>query len=265
VLALKASPGQLTLEPVQFSARSQKSAEARHSTVLALKASLGHPALEPVQFSARSQKSAEARHSTVLALKASLGQPALEPVQFSARSQKAAEARHSTVLALKASSGHVALEPVQFSATSQKSDELRQSVPEDAYFSMQEPPSHLSCASQSPPDAVAFSQSVPSALGLDAWQRPLTHDAPLLHWSPAALHPSRGPSSTAGWVHDLLVPSQTSLVQTFPSSVQDVFVAATRSPHVALEPVQKSVTSQSPFFARHSVVSGANPPLQTPA
>src|SRR5205814_245140 len=86
-----ASDGQAALDPVQFSARSQTPADARHTVLADAKPFAGHASLDPSHVSATSQSPATGRQTALLL--ASAEQPALEPVQLSARSQTPADAR----------------------------------------------------------------------------------------------------------------------------------------------------------------------------
>src|SRR2546428_161351 len=122
-----ASAGQAALDPVQFSAASQRSTAARQTVLDALKASAGQVVLVPVQVSATSHTSAAARH-TVPAFPAGCVHVALVPLQMS-RVQTLPSSVHAVPFALKASVGHVVLVPVQVSATSHSPAAARHTVP----------------------------------------------------------------------------------------------------------------------------------------
>ena len=152
---------------------------------------------------------------------ASLGQAAAAPVQFSARSHSPAEPRQTAVEERKASPGQVTPVPVQCSATSQMPATARQVVVDDAKPS----PGQLELV----PVQVSVTSQMPAELRQTV------------------------PALPAGCVQLLPVPSQTSVVQTLPSSVQSeplgFFASAGHGvPGVA---VQFSATSHSPAADRH--------------
>src|SRR5436190_208888 len=91
----KPSPGQLALEPVQFSATSHTPTALRHTAELGLKTFAGQVSVVPSQFSVRSQKPAAARHGVLDDAFASAGQLGLEPSHVSTRSQTPAEPRQT--------------------------------------------------------------------------------------------------------------------------------------------------------------------------
>src|SRR5438445_71834 len=143
-----ASAGQVALDPVQFSAASQRSTAARQTVLVGLKASVGQVVLVPVQFSATSHSPAAARHTAPalpagwvqvalvplhtsvvhalpssvqvvpLAFKRSVGQAVVTPSQVSAKSHSPAAARHTVPAVLMASTRQAVLVPVQVSAAS---------------------------------------------------------------------------------------------------------------------------------------------------
>lgn len=72
-IGFTASAGQLTLSPVQVSARSHAPTAARHTVPLGDSASAGQLALEPVHVSATSHMPTAARHVVPAATSASAG------------------------------------------------------------------------------------------------------------------------------------------------------------------------------------------------
>src|SRR5437773_11122258 len=98
--------------PLQLSARSHSLAAGRQTAVVF--ASAGQLTLVPVQNSARWQTPAAARHVVVFGLKASAGQSLEVPLQLSATSQSPAAGRHTAVLL--ASADHVGAVPVRDAA-----------------------------------------------------------------------------------------------------------------------------------------------------
>ena len=132
---------------------------------------------------------------------------------------------HAAPLACFASAGQATLVPVQASAASHSPAATRQTVVVGSRTSAGQlvlVPVHVSIGSQMPADA--------------------RHVVP--------------PFPAACWQVSLL-PSQRSVVQTFPSSVHAVPLACFASPgHAAFVPVQLSATSHSPAVARQTVVVG---------
>jgi len=119
------SAGHCAAEPVQFSAWSQTSADARHTWLDGANASAGQ-SFPPLQLSATSQTPADARQTAVLL--ASVGHVAPLPVQFSARSHTPAEPRHTVLDGANPSAGQSFVVPLQLSATSQIPADARHSA-----------------------------------------------------------------------------------------------------------------------------------------
>jgi hypothetical protein len=250
-------------------------------------------AVEPVQFSATSQSPALARHSVDEGLKASAGQVAVEPVQFSATSQSPAAERQTVLDETNASVGHVELPPVQVSATSHAPAAERQTAPafpaaclQSGCWPLQRSvvqglPSSVQAVSFAltasagqlgplPVQVSARSHSSPAATGrhtvLDG-RKPSAGHVVLLpaqlsatSQTPAALRQTVPALPAACW-QVTLVPSQVSVVQTFPSSVHAVPLAffASRLGQSMPVPGQVSARSQSPAAERHTVLVDLKP------
>jgi hypothetical protein len=149
----KPSPGQLALDPVQFSAVSQTPTVLRHTTELFLKAFAGQLSVVPSQFSVRSQKPAAARHGVLDDAFRSAGQLGFVPSHVSTTSQTPAEARQ-VAPALPAGCVQVSSTPLQTSSV-QTFESLVHGVLFGCFPSLGQltvEPSQFSVASHSPAD-----------------------------------------------------------------------------------------------------------------
>ena len=182
---------------------------------------------------------------------ASLAEQAPKPVQVSGSEHSLSEGSPQEAPAdRKASTGQIGLDPSHDSATSHSPPAARQTVPAlPAGWVQATPlPLHTSLVH----GFASLEQEVPFGLkpsaghvGLDPSQVPATSHTP-------AAFRQTVPTFPAGWVQAPL-PLHTSVVHTFPSSVQPVpFDWNPSAGHEALDPVHVSAASHSPAAFRHT-------------
>src|SRR5438874_899990 len=283
------SLGQVLLVPVQVSSTSQGPADARQ-TAPPLPAGCWQSSLEPSHVSVVHGLPSSV-HAVPDGVFASAGHAGPVPGQFSAGSHSPADARQTVLAGSKASFGHVVLVPVQVSSTSHAPADPRQTEPalpagcwqaslvplqvsvvQTLPSSVQRvplaflasgghgwpgKPPQLSAMSHSPAEGRQANTFGSTTSGGQVLLTPV-HTSSGSHASPEPVRQTVPAFPAACWQASF-VPSQRSVVQTFPSSVHavpdGVFASAGQLGPV---PVHISAGSHSPAEARQTTKLGSN-------